>query len=75
MRVEFKVCATCRHLEVREQGEEFPGIADTAYSVFHCRVYDWTTREDYLMAPIPIEGSELKIDPFNCPSWEEPPRA
>ncbi len=72
VRVEFKICATCRNLQVQAQGEEFPGIADTAFTVFHCRVYKWTTREDYLMVPpLPPEGENLTVDPFNCPSWEE----
>ena len=65
---EWKICALCRHLETVEQGREFEGIADTEHRVFRCRVLNWTTREDYLMKPVPqkLEASE----PFHCPHWE-----
>jgi hypothetical protein len=64
----WKICALCRHLEVVEQGREFPRIADTEYLVFRCRVLGWTTREDYLMAPVEKEIQEPR--PFDCPHWE-----
>lgn len=68
-RLSFRICATCRHLEIVEQQREFPVIIDTEYIVFHCSILDWTTREDYLMAPIPAELPR-PVDPlFDCPYW------
>ncbi|MHB2017104.1 MAG: hypothetical protein ACYCW6_09185 [Candidatus Xenobia bacterium] len=71
MRVQFRICATCRHLEVVEQGREFAAIADTEYTVFRCGKLGWTTREDYLMAP-PSDNLPSS-EAFDCPHWEEYP--
>ena len=69
VRLQFRVCATCRHLEVHEQGREFPAIADTEFMVFHCRLLGWTTREDYLMAK--VEHALPAAPTHECPHWEE----
>ena len=66
---EYRICALCRHLEVVEQGQEFPGILDTEYRVFRCRVFGWSTREDYLMGS-DAQQSFAKQEPFDCPRWE-----
>jgi hypothetical protein len=65
----FRICATCRNLDVLEEGREFEKIADSAYVVFSCKVLGWKTREDYLMAPVPtsLPGS---AETFECPHWE-----
>lgn len=63
-----RICALCRNLEIVEQGREFEQIADTEYAVFRCRALGWTTREDYLMAPVQGDLGESK--PFDCPLFE-----
>lgn len=65
---EFRICATCRHLEVLEQGREFASIVDTEYAVFRCARLGTVTREDYLMAPVPTELPAER--PPACPFWE-----
>ncbi|MEW6283972.1 MAG: hypothetical protein AB1758_35495 [Candidatus Eremiobacterota bacterium] len=65
----WRICALCRNLEVVEQGREFPQIADTEFMVFRCRVFGWTSREDYLMQPSP-EAIDTEEKPFDCPRWE-----
>jgi len=64
----FRICATCRNLEVLDQGREFAQIADTEYLTFRCRRLNVTGREDYLMASIPRELPEEV--PRQCPYWE-----
>lgn len=68
LRRAFRICATCRNLEVVEHRREFESIADTEYIVFRCRVLGWTAREDYLMAPT---VTEIPAEPeiFDCPHW------
>lgn len=64
----FRICATCRNLEVVDQGREFEQIADSEFIVFRCKVLGTCTRDDYLMAPV-LE--ELPPDPGStCPFWE-----
>ena len=70
MRKEHRICALCRHLEVVASGQEFPGIADTEFMVFRCRVFGWSTREDYLMES-EAEKSFARQEAFDCPRWEE----
>lgn len=64
----FRICATCRHLDVVEQGREFAAIVDTEYAVFCCRKLGTTTREDYLMAPVPADLPAER--PPSCSYWE-----
>ncbi|MGI5844326.1 MAG: hypothetical protein ACOX9B_09150 [Candidatus Xenobium sp.] len=64
----WKICALCRHLEILEEGEEFPGILDTRYLVFRCRNLGWRSREDYLMEPV---SQDLELPAARvCPFWE-----
>jgi hypothetical protein len=65
----FRICATCRHLEILEQGREFAAIADTEFIRFRCRKLGLSGREDYLMAAV----QETLPDPGEtpeCPHWE-----
>lgn len=63
----FRICATCRHLEVLEQGRTFAMIVDTEFMRFRCAVSGATGREDYLMAPVETElPSEA---PKGCRYW------
>ncbi|MDQ7826287.1 MAG: hypothetical protein RDV48_26025 [Candidatus Eremiobacteraeota bacterium] len=64
----IKVCATCRHLKVLDQGREFEYIIDTEYTLFECEVYRTRTKEYYLMAPVPESIDEK---PVTCEYWEE----
>jgi len=68
IREAFRICATCRHFEVLEEGVEFPGIADTEFIRFRCRLLGLVGREDYLMEPVekclPADGGAT------CPHWE-----
>ena len=64
----FRICATCRYLDLVEQGREFATIVDTEYAVFRCRKLGTTTREDYLMAPVPTELPAER--PPICAHWE-----
>ncbi len=68
VRQAFRICALCRHLEVLEQGREFPKMADTEFTVFRCAVLGWKTREDYLMDSEPRRSFE-KQEAFDCPHW------
>ncbi len=63
-----KICATCKHLQVIEQGREFQYIIDTEYTLFKCALANKTVKEFYLM--IPVE-EELKVETKNeCIFWE-----
>lgn len=68
LRKSFRICALCRHLQVLEQGREFPNMADTEFTVFRCAVLGWKTREDYLMDSEPRRSFE-KQEAFDCPHW------
>lgn len=71
MRDAFRICATCRHLEVLEQGRAFEMIVDTEFMRFRCGVLGTTGREDYLMAPV---ETELPAEaPRGCPHWAAHP--
>jgi len=63
----FRICATCRHLEVLEQGRAFPQIVDTEFMRFRCAVLGISGREDYLMAP--VEETLPTDPPATCPHW------
>ncbi len=65
----WKICALCRNLEVLEQGREFEQIADTEFIVFRCKVFNWTSREDFLMKP-PSGKLDETEPPFDCPHFE-----
>lgn len=64
-----KICATCRHLKVLDQGREFELIIDTEYTLFGCDLLKWKKKEFYLMAPVE-ENLEDDSDRV-CPFWEE----
>ena len=67
MRDAFRICATCRHLEIIEQGRAFEMIVDTEFMRFRCAVLGTTGREDYLMAPV---ETELPAEaPAGCRHW------
>lgn len=67
----FRICALCRHFRVDESGNEFPGIADSAFIKYSCAVLGWESREDYLMESSPTEAYQKTQQPdFNCPHWE-----
>lgn len=68
MRTEFRICATCRNLEILEHGREFADIADTEFVRFRCRVLGISGREDYLMAA--VEERLPAAAPSQCPFWE-----
>jgi hypothetical protein len=65
----FKICATCKHFLIEKTGREFENILDTEYNIYKCLIRGWTTREDFLMAPVKTEIEEMP--PFNCEYWEE----
>ena len=67
--MKIKICATCRHLKVVDQGREFEFIIDTEYTLFTCDVLHWSTREFYLMAPVDHEIKDSSD--FQCKYWEE----
>jgi len=65
-----KVCATCKHLLLKNTGREFDQIADTEYNVFSCAVLGWETKEYHLMKPVgDVFAAERKHQ--ECPSWEK----
>jgi len=66
---QHRICALCRNLEMIESGQEFPGIADTEYAVFKCRIFGWNTREDYLMDSEPARKFAAQ-EAFDCERWE-----
>jgi len=66
----FKVCVTCKHLEVLERGFEFPGILDSEYIVFNCEKFGIKQREDYLMAPVKEDLGDFNRKE-ECPFWED----
>ena len=67
----FRICALCRHFRVDDNGQEFPGIADSAYIRYSCAVLGWESREDYLMDSEPTEAYQKTQQPdFDCPHWE-----
>ena len=66
---QHRICALCRHLELLEQGREFPQIADTEYAVFRCKLFGWTTRDDYLMDSEPARRFQAQEE-FDCERWE-----
>ena len=69
MKREHRICALCKNLEVIEQGREFPGIADTEFAVFRCKIFGWSNREDYLMDSDP--GAKFgRQEAFDCERWE-----
>jgi len=67
--VAIKICATCKHLKVIDQGREFDRIIDTEYTLFECDRLKKRTKEYYLMAPV---REQLDIDDSEnpCPFWE-----
>ncbi|MBN9416459.1 MAG: hypothetical protein J0I12_13530 [Candidatus Eremiobacteraeota bacterium] len=66
---EHRICALCKNLEVLDQGREFPGIADTEYIKYRCKIFGWSNREDYLMDSEPAEKF-AKQEPFDCERFE-----
>lgn len=69
----FRICALCRHLEMMHEGEQFEGIADTAYAVFKCTKLGWSSRDDYLMDAEPVKRYQPS-EPNDCPFWEPHPK-
>lgn len=68
----IKVCLTCRHLEVVEEGQAVEGLAETAYVRYRCRKYGGETTE-YPQFPEESVG-RIEIDgerPKECPGWEQ----
>ncbi len=65
---QIKTCATCKHLNVLEQGREFELILDTEYTLFKCTILNWEKKEFYLMTPVPEELSD--VDDRVCDYWE-----
>jgi hypothetical protein len=71
---QFRICALCRNLELVEQGREFPQLADTEYAVFRCRIFGWSTRDDYMMeSPESIQARFARQEEFDCERWEAHP--
>jgi hypothetical protein len=69
---QHRICALCKNLELLKAGREFPGIADTEYAVFKCRIFGWSTREDYLMdSHSEQERKFVAQETFDCERWEE----
>ena len=66
---EHRICALCKNFEVTEQGREFPGIADTEYVKFRCRIFGWSNREDYLMDSKPAQKVAAQ-EAFDCERFE-----
>lgn len=72
MKQEHRICALCRHLRVEAQGQEFPGIKDTEFTVYRCGVFGWTTRENPLMETADEARAKFAAQqPFECERWEE----
>lgn len=69
MKREHRICALCKNLEVTEQGREFPGIADTEYVKFRCKIFGWSNREDYLMDSEPARRFAQQ-EAFDCERFE-----
>lgn len=67
--MKIKICATCKHLKVLEQGREFEYIIDTEYTLFSCAVLNQTTKEFYLMARVDEELHDA--DTHTCKFWED----
>ncbi len=64
----WKICATCRFLEVEEQEREIPELIDTEYAVFRCSKVRARQREYFLLEPVDkvIDTEEHRV----CPYWE-----
>lgn len=71
MNREHRICALCRHLQLVDSGREFASMPDTEYAVFRCRIFGWSTRDDYLMdSPDTIQQKFAAQEPFDCERWE-----
>jgi hypothetical protein len=67
--VTIKICATCIHLKVLDQGREFDLILDTEYTLFECEKLNQRTKEFYLMVPV-NDCLELNEPESICSYWE-----
>lgn len=63
----LKTCATCRHLDIAEEGYEVPGLLDTAYLKTRCPILGWEIKEYYLL---PSPSDREPREPLECPFWE-----
>lgn len=66
----FQICATCKNLQIVEQGCEIEHILDTAYVTFRCSLAGWETREYYLTIPA-SNAHVIEDKPFECIFWED----
>jgi hypothetical protein len=68
---QHRICALCRHLQLTESGREFPAIVDTEFAVFSCKIFGWSTRENYLMdTASDAQRKFLAQEQFECERWE-----
>jgi hypothetical protein len=67
--VNVKICATCKHLKIIDQGREFEFIADTEFTLFECQIFKVNKKEFYLMAPVEEELKESSET--CCEFWED----
>lgn len=58
---EFRICALCRHLTCRQQGEDYE---------FNCGKLGWSTQEKYISQTVQERLKLEKDRPEQCPYWE-----
>lgn len=70
-KAEHRICALCKNLELLDAGREFPAIADTEFAVFRCRIFGWSTKENYLMDTPSEQARKFAAqEPFECERFE-----
>ena len=71
MKQQPRICALCKNLQLVDSGREFPGIADTEFAVFRCRIFGWSTRENYLMDTPSEQARKFAAqEEFDCERFE-----
>lgn len=65
-----KLCVTCRHFILVEEGREFENIADTQYQQYRCRCFGRKTKKEYFLMSLPQDTLAVQEETL-CEFWED----